>query len=61
MTEFKFHQKIIGLQQRLKVNHALECFAKELQVKYLFMCSSWPKISEAWKVAVSITVMFYLY
>lgn len=40
MTEFEFRQKIVGLRQRLKVNRALECFAKELQVKYLFMCSS---------------------
>lgn len=29
VTEFKLHKKMIGLQQRLKVNHALECFAKE--------------------------------
>lgn len=29
VTELKLHKKMIGLQQRLKVNHALECFAKE--------------------------------
>lgn len=29
ITGFKLHKKMIGLQQRLKVNHALECFAKE--------------------------------
>lgn len=40
VTEFKFHQKIIGLQQRLKVNHVLEFFAQELQVEYLLMRSS---------------------
>lgn len=29
VTEFKLHKKMVGLQQRLKVNRALECFAKE--------------------------------
>lgn len=44
VTELRLHKKMIGLQRRLKVNHALECFAKEqtetLQVNYLFTRSS---------------------